>query len=94
MAESSTWSPGAIHPESGLRPALVCFYSGGMEAEGGRKLLQRWLAAAAAFGFSDQLVCDHQTTNDEDAPSEGDGGGAALTRYVDRLASEVTAAFG
>ena len=80
--------PAAPDAESGLRPALVCFYSGGMEPSGGRKLLMRWLAAARAFGLTDQLVLDHPTAED------GAVGTEAVSGYMERLVAETNQAFG
>ena len=65
---------------SGARPALICFYSGGLDPAGGRNLLKRWMGAARVCGLTDQLVLDHPSSDAKDWDQFVDGLVAAVEK--------------
>jgi surfactin synthase thioesterase subunit len=67
-------------------PLLVSFYSGGLTAADGRKMLRRWTAAAKLAGFEDALVLD--------GPMEFESECTVFDDYVSRLEAQVSAAAG
>lgn len=62
------------------KPVLVSFYSGGLTPQEGRNSLKRWLAAASAGGFTDQVVMNDAI---EHRAESWDGYGSAMVATLD-----------